>query len=263
MRPSDAERNLERLLAAAADDPADRPEFSKTLLGADVYVLGTVEGDVGNGVAQTGTSMQIVSIADDDGQLTPFFTSEQPLQEYLAARPGTDPRFVRLNCRAFFEMTQGSRLVLNPFSAYGKMFLPDEIAALVAGQEPGLTTEVLQAERQVMVGVAAHVPPQLPAVLSRFLTQRPVVDAAYLGWIAHPDGHTGFLMVVVATDRDQAMNGFGSLNIGEVTEGKTVDVMVAAPGGHNMLLGIVPPFYSRLPQADVPPERKRRWGRRG
>jgi hypothetical protein len=206
--------------------------------------------------------MRIVSIADDDGQLTPFFTSEQSLQEYLDARPGADPRFVRLNCRALFEMTKGSRLILNPFSAYGKMLLPDEIAALVAGQEPGVTTEVLPAERQVMVGAAAHVPPQLPAVLSRFLTQRSVVDEAYLGWIAHPDGHTGFLMVVVATDGDQAMSGFGSLNIGEVTEGASLDVMVVAPGADNMLLGIVAPFYSRQPQVDAPPERKRRWGRR-
>lgn len=263
MGPSDTERNLERLLAAAAGDPAQRPEFTDALLDADVYVLGTVEGDIVDGVVPAGASMGIASIDDEDGPLTPFFTSEQPLQEYLAARPGTDPRFVRLGCRALFEMTRGSRLVLNPFSAYGKMFLPDEVAALIAGKEPGMTTEVLQAERQVMVGAAAHVPPQLPVVLSRFLTQRPVVDAAYLGWIAHPDGHTGFLMVVVASDREQAMHGFGTLNIGEVTEGATVDVMVVAPGAHNMLSGIVPPFYSRQPQADPPPERKRRWGRRG
>jgi len=206
--------------------------------------------------------MQIASITDDDGQLTPFFTSERTLQEYLAARPGTDPRFVRLNCRALFEMTKGSRLMLNPYSPYGKMFLPDEIAALVAGQEPGMTTEVLQAERQVLVGAAAHVPSELPAVLSRFLTQRPIVETGYLGWIAQPDGNSGFLLVVVAADREQAMTGFGSVAIGDVTGGETLDVMVVAPGAQNMLLGIVPPFYTRQLQVDAPPERKRRWGRR-
>jgi hypothetical protein len=261
--PSDTERNLERLLAAAAKDPAQRPEFSKTLLESDIYVLGMVEGNLVNGLAQTGTSIRILSIADDDGQLTPFFTSEGALQEYLATRPGTDPRFVRLKCSALFEMTRGSRLVLNPLAAHGKMFLPDEMAALVAGQEPGVTTEVLEAARQVLVGAAAHVPAELSAILARFLTQQPVAEAAYLGWIAHPDGHAGYLMVVVSADRAQAMTGFGSVSIGEVTEGQTLDVMVVAPGEHNMLSGIVPPFYTRQPQVDAPQERKRRWGRRG
>jgi hypothetical protein len=107
-----------------------------------------------------------------------------------------------------------------------------------------MATHVVQSEQQVLVGAAALVPPELPAVLSRFFSQRPVVEAAYLGWIVHPDGHAGYLLVVVAADHDEAMAGFGSLSIGEVTDGATVDVIVSPPGDEHMLAGIVPPFYT-------------------
>lgn len=243
--PNGAETHLERLLAAAAQDPAQRPVFSAALLDSQVYVLGYLDGPVVDGVAQTGTSARLLAMTDQEGSITPFFTSERMLQATLASSPGTDPRFLRVPCRALFEMTQGSRLVLNPHGPHGKVFVPDEIAALLSGGQPGVTTETLSAGRQVTVGAAAHVPPELPAVLTRFFAQRPVVEAAHLGWIAHPDGHTGYLMVVTAPDREQAMDGFGTLQVSELTGGTTLDVIVVPPGGNNYLADVVAPFYTR------------------
>lgn len=253
MKPTPSEPDVEHLLQAAANDPVQRPAFNDALLSGDVYVLGVVEGDVVGGVAGVGTSLRLATTADGDGPLTPFFTSEAALQRYLGARPGSDPRFVRLGCRPFLEMTKGSRLALNLGSDYGKHFVPAEVEALLAGREPGVTTEVLQAERQVFVGAAAHVPPDLPKVLTRFLETRPV-EAAHLGWIAHPDGHTGYLMLVVAADSEAAMSGFGALAIGDVTGGETLDVMVLTPGSDSPFLQSVPRFFRGLSQA------KRRWG---
>lgn len=244
-----AESALERLLAAAAQDPVQRPAFSAALLDSQVYVLGYLDGAQGNvggaGVAQPGTSVRLLALSDQEGSITPFFTSERMLEQTLAAMPGTDHRFLRFGCRDLFEMTGGSRLVLNPHSDYGKVFLPDEVADLVAGGQPGVETEVLEAEREIMVGAPAHVPPNLPAVLARFFAQRPVVESAYLGWIAHPDGQTGYLMIVVAPDHDQAMAGFGTLQISELTDGHTLDVIVVAPGAPNYLADAVAPFYVR------------------
>lgn len=268
MATTPAEAELERLLLTAAGDPAERPAFTRALLDSDVYVLGHVEGEVAtSGVVGAGTSMRIAAVSDDVGRITPFFTSEDALQRLIETRPGTDPRFVRLSCRALFEITSGTRLVLNPGSPYGKVFVPDEVDALVAGREPGMQREVLQAERQVFVGQAAHVPAELLDVLSRFLVQRPAVEAAHLGWMAHPDGHTGFLLVVLADDHQAAMDGFGSVAIGEVTNGETLDVMVAPAGSTTHLLADVPPFYRRRPpdgsngsNGSTPP--RRRWGRR-
>lgn len=236
---------LERLLEGAADDPAQRPAFTAALLGSDVFVLGEVLGPLEEGVAPTGTSAVLTAFGDGEGQFTPFYTSEQRIRETLAARPGTNPRYLRLNCRALFEMTAGARLVLNPDSPYGKVFVPEEIAALLTGREAGMTTETLPAEREVMVGAPAHVPPQLPPALSRFFAQRPVVEAAYLGWIVHPDGHSGYLLVIVAADREQAISGFGTMQIGELTGGPTVDVLVVPPAEPNVLEQVVGPFYAR------------------
>jgi hypothetical protein len=88
-------------------------------------------------------------------------------------------------------------------------------------------------------------------VLSRFLAQKPEVHAAHLGWIAHPDGHQGYLMVVVADDREAAMAGFGSVQIGDVTGGPSLDVIVVPPEDVNHLLSNVPAFYKR---------ESKRWG---
>jgi hypothetical protein len=243
VEPTPTEQEVESLLRAAATDPVRRPAFNDALLRSEVYVLGAFEGEVVDGVARAGGSMRLVATADADGPLTPFFTSEAAVQRFLAVRPGTDPRFVRLGCRPLFEMTKGSRLALNLGSDHGKLFAPDEIDALLAGREPGVTTEVLHAERSVLVGAAVRVPPELPKVLTRFFESRPV-DAAHLGWIAHPDGHAGYLLLVVAADRDAAMAGFGALSIGEVTDGETIDVLVLPLGSDDPMLQSVPRFFT-------------------
>jgi SseB protein N-terminal domain/SseB protein C-terminal domain len=247
---------LERLLEAAARDPAERPAFTQALLEAEVLVLGRLDGGLVEGPI-VGESLQLFHLFDADGAIAPFFTSTWMLDATLQTRPDVDPHQVKLRCRELWMLTRGMRLVLNPHGPYAKVFAPAEIEAYLDGREPGLFTERLQEERTVMVGAAAHLPPDLPAVLARFLVQRPVVEAAHLGWIAHPDGHSGFLMVVRAPDRTQAMEGFGSVAIGDVTGGETLDVLVVPPGRDNPLAK-VPPFYVRPAQADVPSARRDR-----
>src|SRR5712691_8934358 len=155
---------LEQLLVAAASDPAERPAFARAFMGSDVYVLGYFDRPIVGGAAQPGSSMRVMTWSDQDGAITPFFTSEAALRRTLAVRPESDPRFLRLKSRDLFEMTKGQRLVLNPDGPSGKVYLPHEVEALLAGKEPGRTTEVLQAQRQVLVGAAAHLPPELPSV---------------------------------------------------------------------------------------------------
>ena len=239
------ELELERLLEAAARDPAARPTFTSTLLDRDVYVLGTYDGELVDGVVSAGGSLQLVMIDEHEDYVTPFFTSEAARGRYLAKHPETKDQSVRIGCRELFERSRGMRLVLNPDGPYGKQFLAEEVDALLSGDEPGVTREVLQADQQILVGAAAHVPPELPAVLTRFFAQRPSVEAAHLGWIVHPDGTSGYLLVVVAADGDQAMTGFGSLNISDVADGQTLDVVVVLPGSDNSLLLTAPRFYTR------------------
>jgi hypothetical protein len=265
---------LERLLAVAARDPVEQPAFMQALLGSDVYVLGVLDPPPVDGVAQVGsnarlvgmtgqelaglTGEQFVGMAGEQGRITPFFSSESMVQATLAAWPGTDPDLLRLGCRALFELTKGDRLVLNPHGPHGKVFVPDEIDALLRGDEPFATTELVQTEGQLDVGVAARVPPDLLAVLSRFLAQRPVVRTARLGWIKHPDGHQGYFMVVVASDREAAMVGFGSMQLSELTQGETLDVLVVLPNAEKRLPSNLRPFYVRSSHSDAPQAPRRR-----
>jgi hypothetical protein len=261
--PRSGVNELERLLVAAAQDPAERPALARAILDCDVYVLGSLDQPTVDGAAQPGTTMHVLSWSDTDGAITPFFTSEAALQRTLAARPDSDPHFLRLTGRDLFQMVKDQRLVLNPDGPSGKMYLPGEVETLLVGGEPGLTTEVLEAQRKVLVGAAAHVTPDLPLVLARFLTQRPVVEAAHLGWIAHPDGHQGYLMVVVAANREAAMAGFGAVQISELTDGHSLDVIVVPPGSKDHLLVSVPAFYTRQTQPDLPPPQRRGFFGRG
>ena len=237
--------DLDALLQAAATDPAQRPAFLEALLAADIYVLGKLDPPVAYGVADAGSTIKIRPWSDADGEITPFFTSEGALRRALDAHPGLDPAFVRLPARAFLEMLRGQRLMLNPGS-FGKVFLPEEVEALLAGGDPGGQTTAVQQDQQVLVGAPAHVPPALPRVLRDYFASRPAVHEAFLGWIVNPaqgpDGH--YLVVVVSDDRDAAMSGFGALQIGEVTDGRLLDVIVTPPGADHLLANLEP-IYRR------------------
>ncbi len=65
-------------------------------------------------------------------------------------------------------------------------------------------------------------------------------------------------MVVVASDREAAMAGFGSVQISEVTNGETLDVMVEPPGKENHPLSHVGAFYVRSSPGDAPQASRRR-----
>jgi len=111
---------LERTLAAAADDPAQRPAFVQVLLQSEVYVLGFLNRPMAGSTVLPGTTVNLVTWTDEDGPITPFFTSKGMLEATTSARPGTDPRFLRMQSRALFEMLQGQRLVLNPDGPNGR-----------------------------------------------------------------------------------------------------------------------------------------------
>lgn len=238
---------LTDLFAAAATDPARRPEFLRVLLESEIYALGSPSQPTVGGRAEAGTYMQLVTWSDDNGKITPFFTSEEMLQRTVSRRR-SDPRFVRLGARPFFEMLKGQRLVLDPDGDHAKIFIATEVEDLLAGRDPGRERRVVPKDTKVLVGAAAHLPAALPKVLSDFFSKRPVVHQAHLGWIAYPEtGEDGYLLVVLADDREAAMEGFGSLQITDVTGGKNVDAYVVPPSQRQHWLSNVDPFYVRSP----------------
>lgn len=236
---------VERLLASAATDPVDRPALLAALKACQVWVPGWMDRPTEHGAAVPGTKVSMPVWTDDAGPFAPFFTSEPLLNRGLAAARAEDRRFVRVAFLDFLEMTRGQRLWLNPRAGHAKEFLPDEVEAILAGREPGVHTEVLGEAQEVLVGAPAIIPDGLVDVLTRFLERKPVVERAHLGWMLQPDGHAGFLLVLVAADRRSATEGLGSLQIRELTGGSDLDVMVVPASQPEHLLSDVQPFYER------------------
>lgn len=113
-------------------------------------------------------------------------------------------------------------------------------------------------EPRVTIGAAAQLPEQLTKVLSQYLARRPVVEEARAGWIAYPDGRSGFLLVLVAKDPEAAMRGFESVALDDLIGDESLDVMVVPPGPDRALLAGVPPFYERAASTAVPTRKGRR-----
>lgn len=130
------ENALEQSLRLAADEPAHRPDFFKTLLDSTVYVLGTAGTGKGHVTLEAGSNISIANWHKADGSpVIPFFSSLKILQGSI----DSEESYVEIPARSLFEITRGAPLFLNPKSPYGKEFLPEEVRHLLSdgiGQKP-------------------------------------------------------------------------------------------------------------------------------
>ena len=229
------EPDLDELFAAAIIDPSSRPQFIAALLEADVVISGEDLGD---------ETISVKRLVDEDGPVIPFFTSDDMLEMTARSIPDFTARPIRLPCRALWASSPGARFVLNPRS-HGRVFRPDEVAALLAGVEPGRVVETVEEPRQVLIGRPSPTPERLIAVLATFFCNRPAVAEARLGWMTDLDGSAGYLMTIASSDREAALNGFGSLGIDEFTGGSPLTAIIEPDDGPASALSSIEPFYRR------------------
>ena len=142
--------DLELLLLAAADDGEQEPAFTAALLESEVLVLGESELD----------QIAIATWGDEDGDIVPFFTSEDMINASADQMPGLGTTAFALPCRELWQFTAGSRLVLNPHGPVARVYAPVEVAALLAGVDPRAGTEVSYEDLDLEVSVPGpHWPP--------------------------------------------------------------------------------------------------------
>lgn len=228
--------HLEALLATARTTWTRVPEFLAALLDADVVVSGV----------QDDSRLRLPLMTGSDGvRVQPFYTSEARLQETLGVIPEFEPRYVVISCRHFFDITRGQHLVLNPHSAVGKEFAPDEVEQLLSGTAL-LTTRVVESDTTVLVGVPDAVPPGLVEAVVAVCAASPAVAAAHLGWKVVPDTkEMGYLLVFTgAGDLRDALAAPLSTAMALYAAAGPIDVMYAAPGEPH-LLADVPPIFRR------------------
>lgn len=242
--------DLERKLMLAADNPATRPEFYKTLMASNVFVIGFSDSE-GKGVETipAGAKLSIVNWEKDNGSpIIPFFTSLEALQRALKE----ESKYVALPAKSFFEITLGSFLVLNPASPYGKEFFPNEIRALLeTGMNQAPQTRVVQKETKVLLGQPANYPSEMVSALTALLAKHSAVKAAYLCLMHDPSsGDKPTLVVGFEGDQDltDAMKEAGSVAADTAPKGELVDFTVIKRGESGIgdyMFKSVKPFYER------------------
>ncbi|MFN4362280.1 MAG: enhanced serine sensitivity protein SseB C-terminal domain-containing protein [Hylemonella sp.] len=240
---------LERALELAASDPASRPEFYRTLMESEVFVIGSSGAVTGQrSLIPAGAKVEIVHWEKQDGTpVIPFFTSLEALRRSLKEETG----FMALSARGFFEMVKGKTLVLNPASPYGKEFFPNEIESLLStGVNHAPVSRTVETATQVLLGQPSAYPTQMVSSLKALLAKHANVRAAHLCLMQEPTSQVPSLVVGFEGEGDisRAMADAGAVAADTAPRGTPVDfirVIPGEPGLSEYFLSTGTPFYRR------------------
>ena len=238
---------LEQLLLLAATDEQARPAFYQALLQEEVLmILAQTEGTVpGEATLSEGEEIQLQVLAD--GKL-PIFSSVARLTDGNV--DNGDVRYVRVPGHAFFTMTQGQDVVLNPFSPAGKLLPKDEIAALLAGQLTGPTSPA-GGDAEVLLSQPAEMPDALVAALRAWAATQPQLSTAYLAQMAlatAPETPRLLLAFESNSPDPNFLQELGPVLSGQPTNYQHVDLMLldlTSEEGVNPYFRSIEPFWRR------------------
>ncbi|HYD00856.1 MAG TPA: enhanced serine sensitivity protein SseB C-terminal domain-containing protein [Phycisphaerales bacterium] len=173
--------DLERLLQQAAGnggqgvaDGKAHTAFWNALLTGDLHILGSVD-DSGRA--------SLPSYGFPGGDALVAFTSRELLQHSIAEELSC----ITTPARAFFEMTAGARIALNPCGPYGKEFTPEEIAGGLGGVVmTGANRFKAARDAQVLLGHLAAEPTELIDAITAICRTDQTISAVYLCAVAIP-----------------------------------------------------------------------------
>jgi SseB protein N-terminal domain len=126
------ENNLETLMQAAVKDPSVAPEFYKTLLETEIYIL-TPETPMTPGKRRSMKYDEKINVATVEYQgmkWHPAFTSKKRISDYLKE----EEVCLGAVSRKLFEMLPNSNFWLNPRSECQKPLPASEVALLLNGK---------------------------------------------------------------------------------------------------------------------------------
>jgi len=242
---SETKNELETLLEQAANEPAYRPAFFRTLLDSTVWVPGNAAE--GEAVVEE-SALDIQHWEKDDGtSVIPFFTSFAALQQAV----DDEQAFVVMPARTLFEMTLGETLFLNAKLPTGKEFTPREISHLVGEEGSPLSQqEVLEGGTALLLSEVAEPPAQMVDSLTTLFKSIKTVKRAFICSIKEQaDAQANLLIGIEAEgDIEEIIHAAGSVATDTLPGDEPIDICQVAEGekgiSHFMLAHITP-FYER------------------
>jgi hypothetical protein len=178
------ENALESVLRKSVTEPAYRPEFYRLLLSEELVVLTKPNClEEGSYTLQEDTTVDISTL--DDGRI-PVFTSTDRIFDKGVIKEKVP--FLAMKGADLFGLAKGAKYILNPYSDYGKELLAEEVTNMLDGTvlEAKHKQITIEKETQVLIGQPAIYPQKVVNSLRTLFSTKPVVKAAYLGWIHDP-----------------------------------------------------------------------------
>ncbi|UPT73021.1 MAG: enhanced serine sensitivity protein SseB C-terminal domain-containing protein [Elusimicrobiota bacterium] len=229
-----------------------KPEFYRRLWAAQLHVVSLRDmPEKKAAVIPAGTEVQLQSVEVEGRTYTTFYTSESRLR---LANPGPVTS-LELSAAAFFNLTRGSRLIMNPGLPFCKEFDPEEIEALLDGRVLGrMESHEVQQDREITIGPPAAPPVEVIGALSRLFRRYPSVRKAYFAQYVDParDPAPGLIICVdMATpgDWEAVMRDAGVALASVAPMNKFVDIVLFEPGITSVSSYFADhgkPFYERV-----------------
>jgi hypothetical protein len=223
----------QQLLAAANGDLEQQKAFERFILDETLYVA-TPEAPAEETVTVSqGESIALLNVLLDDGrQAAAVFTAPQRVAEAFG-----EVGAIGIQGRILFEMIRATPAVLNPGQAYGVVWEPETLAAML-----GLPTErTIEKETRILLGSPADPPAELVDRLKATFGGVPHVEAAWLALAAWPETQTQSWYLDVRTssaDHEPIRRALPDAVEGADMHGRPLDLVIN-PVGQTEGVGIV------------------------
>jgi len=241
--------DLERSLVKAATDPAHRPQFYRDFVGADIFVVQRGPAPVAeeHRALSKGETLELITCEHEGKTVLPIFSSLPRLQVFIKK----EACYLAMKASDFLQVTQGTTLMLNPGSDYGKEFTAKEVASILDGSlwKPS-ERWVVQKKTTVHIGQPASYPSELVTALSRYFQKTRQVKRAYLAHYFNPErdekAHT-LIAIEVSGDWDQVAAGAGIVANGVLVPDPPVDFtpITGEAGFKDYFRQGIKPFYEK------------------
>ena len=163
--------------------PGLRPEFYRTLLASEIYILVPRRPDRTRFVPAGSELLVIEWLRPDGVYIVPFFTSLNTLRKGAPDATSAAPFMVR----ELFTVLPDRPMHLNPHCEFGREFAPIEIQMLLSQGMIGRADKFSQEEyRHTVVDAVMDPPDETISALITLYSRTPMVEAAYLVRVSRP-----------------------------------------------------------------------------
>ncbi|WP_010253691.1 enhanced serine sensitivity protein SseB C-terminal domain-containing protein [Myroides injenensis] len=168
---------LAKIIEEAGNKPEYRAVFYERILADNLYLLvesGTNTSNLTNGIDP---NIPIITFANG---VIPVFTAPDRIYDGGAITEEID--YIKVPGSAFFEMTIGNSIIVNPFSKVYKELIPMEISEMLNGTifKPN-HSPILHTKMNALIGEPQETPEELLQELINAYSQENEVASAYLG----------------------------------------------------------------------------------